>query len=129
MRNIVCIGDSITFGTGSSDADTKSYPALLQKKVPSNFRVRNFGLPGRAAQKKDILSYYKEPEFKNVTTQFNKSDVAIFMLGTNDAARWNETAYVEDYTNFVNILQQKYGRVYLMIPPPIYRGFSQLGWL
>ena len=28
--NIVCVGDSITNGTGSTDITTNSYPALLQ---------------------------------------------------------------------------------------------------
>ena len=43
------------------------------------------------------------------------------MLGTNDAMyTWDQTQFEEDYTKFLKILLEKYGKVYLMIPPPLY---------
>lgn len=44
---VVCVGDSITYGSGAGRyRDTKSYPALLQKKLGNGYRVRNYGLRG-----------------------------------------------------------------------------------
>lgn len=47
---VVCVGDSITYGSGAGRyRDTKSYPALLQKKLGNGYRVRNYGLRGEDA--------------------------------------------------------------------------------
>jgi lysophospholipase L1-like esterase len=50
------------------------------------------------------------------------------MLGTNDAnkEKWNAAQYELDYAAFVNELVNRYGRVYVMIPPPIYNASRSL---
>jgi lysophospholipase L1-like esterase len=61
--NIVCIGDSITNGTGASVVATNSYPALLQEEVPASFKVKNYGLGGRGIMRTISLPYWNEPEY------------------------------------------------------------------
>ena len=48
QTKVVCVGDSITYGSGAGRyRKTKSYPAILQEKLGSRYRVRNYGLRGR----------------------------------------------------------------------------------
>ena len=50
--NVLCIGDSITFGTGSSDPETKSYPVQLQAQLGDGYTVEKYGVGSCAVIRK-----------------------------------------------------------------------------
>lgn len=43
---VACIGDSITFGAGTKNPRTDSYPAQLGRMLGNHFVVTNFGVSG-----------------------------------------------------------------------------------
>mgnify|MGYP000729126583 CR=1 FL=1 len=49
---VACIGNSITFGTGTENPQTESYPAQLQQLLGHNYIVGNFGKPGATLLKR-----------------------------------------------------------------------------
>ena len=117
---VVCVGDSITYGSGAGRyRDTKSYPALLQKKLGNGYRVRNYGLWGRTILDYGNFPYKEEPEYKKTLKE--KGDVYIMMLGTNDSKvrNWNTEDYKEQLRAFVTSYQKvnKHAKIYLMQPP------------
>lgn len=117
---VVCVGDSITYGSGAGRyRDTKSYPALLQKKLGNGYRVRNYGLRGRTILDYGNFPYKEEPEYKKTLKE--KGDVYIIMLGTNDSKvrNWNTEDYKEQLRAFVTSYQKvnKRAKIYLMQPP------------
>ena len=67
---IDCLGDSSTFGYGSTDEN--SYPARLSRRL--GVSVRNLGVPGYTSQSVKILSENNE----------NPARVSLIMVGFND---------------------------------------------
>jgi len=50
------------------------------------------------------------------------------MFGTNDAAKWNETQFLLDYTTFLDSLRslvKPEPEIFVMIPPPCYLRHSK----
>lgn len=78
IKTIICMGDSLTIGTGSTDNATKSYPARLNEKVPSNCLVFNEGQGSTTTENhKTRLAY-------GYNTQYFDSDcIVILWTGTN----------------------------------------------
>ena len=87
---VVCVGDSITYGHGSSVRDKTSYPAQLQALLGDGWAVTNCGHNARTAldegrewNGKGGMGYRSSPEFRKAREA--KADVVLFMLGTNDS--------------------------------------------
>jgi len=91
---ILCLGDSSTFGTGSSGRDKFSYPSQLQKILHDNnpdinFEVINLGIPGLNSSQllnrlnKNILKY--------------KANIVIVQIGENDYHTHHESNIVKYY--------------------------------
>lgn len=128
--NIACIGDSITRGTGSSDAKKYSYPSILQSYMnigqdlhllSSSYSISNFGVPGATASNHNIKSYRNTTSYnKAITSQAN---IFILSFGTNDAKdyNWNEKIFKNDYKQLIQyfIKLKHKPKVFLCIPPPI----------
>ena len=105
---VACVGDSITEGWASTNLDTQSYPAHLQKLLGDGYDVRNFGIGGRTAMKvADGMTPYWNETFFTQSKDFNP-DVVLLMLGTNDVVtkNWNggET-YYPDLKALVEVYQ------------------------
>lgn len=86
---IACLGDSITFGAGTSDPATKSYPSQLQAALGPSYDVKNFGVSGSTATSVDLdRSYMATNEFGNALR--SNARIFVIMLGANDAdvERW-----------------------------------------
>ena len=86
-KNLICFGDSITQGVGSTDEKTKSYPMIIQNKYGMN--VINKGIAGATAGNYDdgyddisLLTQIDNAELNNV-------DYATIFIGTNDFGRGN----------------------------------------
>jgi len=81
--NILCLGDSFTYGWGVETKD--NYPRQLEKRLNNSdlsmtFKVFNLAVPGSSSSQhliylKDILKKYKKP------------DLIIILTGANDS--WN----------------------------------------
>lgn len=90
-HRVACVGDSITFGTLSSNPDTKSYPAQLQKLLGDEYEVVNFGVGCATLMDCTDLPYKTTPRYQP-SLDFDANTV-IIMLGSNDS----------NFQNIVNI--------------------------
>lgn len=73
---ISCFGDSTSFGTGSSDPATKSYPSVLAGLLGRT--TRNFGIPSESStQIKDRV----------VADNTHMTDIVVLWMGHNDSDR------------------------------------------
>ncbi|MCP5533083.1 MAG: hypothetical protein H7A48_07910 [Akkermansiaceae bacterium] len=97
---VACVGDSITFGSGTTKGN--AYPAQLQRMLGDGWTVRNFGVGGRTLLRKGNLPYWKEKAYQNALA--SKPDYVILMLGTNDTKPQNwkfESEFDRDYRDLV----------------------------
>lgn len=114
---IVCIGDSITFGTGVlASRHDWAYPYLLDKKI-EEYEVLNYGYSGATASNsgdqpygQDLLDVAKEIE----------AEIYVVMLGTNDSKpqNWDAEVYKKDYMDMLAQLKAlpTTKKVYVMSP-------------
>ncbi len=95
---VACVGDSITAGSQSTNAATRSYPTQLKNMLGDGYEVKNFGYSGKAVLFDKDRSY-------NVTQQYTDSiaygaDIVIFMLGTNDINYMNAGHFDDGEGNY-----------------------------
>lgn len=105
--NIVCIGDSITYGTKSADpGGTTSYPALLAANLGMTFNtdVHNQGVPSRITADLPDVDYLLDGE---------KQNIACLMIGVNDIYVANQSAQdtFDRIEAYVELLESKGWRV------------------
>jgi lysophospholipase L1-like esterase len=105
--NIVCIGNSITFGATAPHPESQSYPAVLQQLLKENrylnYRVKNFGL-GSAT-----MIHYGKPNVWQMLDSVKKNvpDIILIKAGTNETIgkpryNWEHVAEFEkDYNEFL----------------------------
>lgn len=84
---VACIGNSITDGHGIDMASQRGYPAELQKRLGSNYDVKNFGRSARTLLNKGDNPYMKEQAWRDALGY--KPDIAVIKLGTNDSKPGN----------------------------------------
>ena len=121
---VLCVGDSITEGYGSSDFNRYSYPAQLQQILGDDYLVYNAGVGGSNAIDGGQLSYRKVDRYE-LGKAFDP-DIVILMLGTNDGIDWvweNEGyKFKGDYTalaqEYMNLPSQP--KVFLALPMTSY---------
>jgi lysophospholipase L1-like esterase len=100
---IACIGDSITYGSGLSDRETQSYPAVLGSLLGDDFEVRNYGVSGTTMLRQGDYPYWNASAFTD-STDWNP-DIVIIMLGTNDSKPQN-WQYGDDFLrNYREMIQ------------------------
>ena len=89
MYNILCFGDSNTFGTNPSGGRwdrNQRWTGLLQQRLGSGFYVIEEGLGGRTATSEDFLEPDKNG-YRHLPVALRSHrplDLVILMLGTND---------------------------------------------
>ncbi|HZK82418.1 MAG TPA: GDSL-type esterase/lipase family protein [Humisphaera sp.] len=99
---VACIGDSITFGVGTRNANLESYPAQLDRMLGEKYTVRNFGVSGATLLNHGDRPYQKQAAFK-AALDF-KPEVVVIMLGTNDTKPQNwkfKDEFVADYKGLI----------------------------
>ena len=96
--HVACIGDSITYGTGSADPSVNSYPVYYQRMLGYDYYVEKYGAPGHSLIETDASSFLTHQYLKKSASA--KPDVVIVMLGTNDCRtqKWEDSAY-KDWSN------------------------------
>lgn len=116
---IVCVGNSITFGSGLKNRAKESYPAQLQALLGPDFEVLNFGVSGATMLKKGNKPYWNTPEYQQVLT--SSPDLIFIKLGTNDSKQINREQmvdFVADYKDMVHTFQslKSKPKVVLLLP-------------
>lgn len=105
---VACVGDSITYGHGSTDPAVDSYPAHLQGLMGIQYEVINFGVSGRAMNDaKGWTSYISTNEYAD--SKSYQPDIVIIMLGTNDSKddNWEgETRYEDSAKALIRSYQE-----------------------
>lgn len=106
---IACLGNSITHGSGTSDAATKAYPAVLQRMLGDGYEVRNFGVPSATALRKGTES--ERQPFGYITLDACRQaaewnpDIVIIKLGGNDSKPYNwkyKDDFAADYQEIID---------------------------
>ena len=105
---ILCIGDSITWGTGSSAPATRSYPAQLLALLDAAGRetvITDCGVPATGVLA-SANTCYPNTFTCSMAYQNTDPDYIIFSLGINDARTAGGTngallSYTEDYTALI----------------------------
>ncbi len=133
---IACVGDSITYGTGSRDVNTKSYPAQLSAMLgTTEYEVKSFGkAKAFMIDSRDFTDYkytsdkamaYKTTQEYQNSLKYD-SDIVIICLGANDAYGSNKNKSVDQvkyYYESAVALAREYQAlpskpiVYFMTPP------------
>lgn len=89
MKNLLCFGDSNTFGTNPSGGRwprDRRWTGILQERLGSGFYVIEEGLGGRTAAAEDFLEGDKNGRrhLPVALRSHRPLDLVILMLGTND---------------------------------------------
>jgi lysophospholipase L1-like esterase len=84
---VACVGDSITYGAGSSSPSTLSYPVQLAGLLGSGYTVGNFGHSGATMLHAGDLPYVNVAEYP--ASDAFAPDIVVIMLGTNDSKPQN----------------------------------------
>jgi lysophospholipase L1-like esterase len=124
VTKIACVGDSITFGAGTTRGH--NYPTVLGALLGPSYRVANFGNSGKTMMKAPPdarTSYWSTPTF--LAAQAFAPDVVVLMLGTNDtkAANWRggDNHYADDLRAMLALLAAlpSRPRLFALLPPPV----------
>jgi acyl-CoA thioesterase-1 len=115
LIRVACIGDSIT--------ELPYYPQELQTLLGTNYTVGNFGAGGSTVLLDTDKPYIDQVEF--VEAKNFLPDIAIIMLGTNDARTDNYKSidnFVSDYMKLINEIQalESNPKIFLVKPPPLF---------
>jgi alpha-L-fucosidase 2 len=120
---VVCIGDSITAGSGVANQSKSAYPTLLDSILGENYTVLNCGRSAATLQRSGDLPYWVCKEFYNVFAF--QPDIIIIKLGTNDtkAKNWDEVHFEKDYQAFIDTLRTIPGNpeIIVCLPVPAYQ--------
>ena len=133
---IACVGDSITYGTLSSDSATKSYPSVLanlfKAKFGNAYSVKNYGHAGAYVadfnRENKKLQYNKTDEYKQLCK--DNPDVVVMMIGTNDIGyisnNSNISKFKNDFTQLIKSIKSLKSNPIIYICTPIVRYTSYI---
>lgn len=119
--NLMCVGDSLTFGAATANPLRESYPAQLKKMKGSlKLKVINYGCSGVTASSGTNMPYVG-------TEQYAKSmrkapDAVLVMLGTNDGVKWRPESFERDFAALIAGYQSLDSKpvVFVILPPVRY---------
>lgn len=121
-KKIICIGDSITDGSGTQNQSTSAYPAVLSRLLGPDYSVVNSGRSGATMLKQSNSPYWIRKEFHNVFAV--QPDIVVIKLGTNDSKdeNWDAARYVADYQAMIDTLKsmQSNPEIFVCSPVPAY---------
>jgi acyl-CoA thioesterase-1 len=119
-KRLTCVGDSITFGSGTKSPRTDSWPAQLGRMLGSSYVVSNFGVSGTTLLNEGDHPYQKTGAMRRALD--SKPDMVVIMLGTNDTKPQNwklKDKFVADYKNMIDQFKQLPSRpkIFICLPP------------
>lgn len=126
--DVLCVGNSITWGTGLADRSTYSYPSQLVNLLGDNYSVSNRGEPGSTLLRNTEHPYMESNQFYYSIVA--PHDIVIITLGTNDTDEnyWGDNEnFKDDYYALIEAYikaNSDYGKekpVFILgFPPPIF---------
>ena len=121
--NIICLGDSITYGFKLSDPARESFPARLEEHSGGMWHVKNLGVNGATVLSRGDIPIIAQKAYQ-IAMQ-STPDVVVLMLGTNDTKNYNWTHiddFAADYGRIVASLQNlsSHPKVIACTIPPIF---------
>ncbi len=125
VREVACVGDSITQGVGVAAPDRESYPAQLQDLLGEGYTVRNFGSSGATLLREGNNPFRKTRAFRDACA--SKSDIVVIALGTNDSKTINwdgrEEEFRRDYRELIEQFRaaRRNVRIFVCLPPPAFQ--------
>ena len=116
MKKVLIYGDSNTWGdnfiTGKRIPNENQWPNILSKKLGSNYKVLQEGLPGRLAGDEEEKKYKNGRDTFIATFKINAPiDIVIIALGTNDLQiKYNKSAkkVIEDLLYYKAAINELY---------------------
>ena len=122
VRTIVCLGDSITYGFGLAFPERDSWPSLLDARLGDGWEVVNLGVSGSMLLDEGSFPYRSTGNIERAKEL--DADMAIIMLGTNDAhtAIWTPERHREQLRALVREMKGAQGTtdIVLMVPPCVF---------
>ena len=127
MRNIVCYGDSNTFGFNPKDGsrfDEKTrWTSVLQSNLGAEYKVINEGMCNRTGfvDNSDGFLFSGVKHFSNFISKSENIDILILWIGTNDLMfqyQINSETVENGLKNLIELSQTKAKRV-IIIPSVI----------
>lgn len=120
---IVCVGNSITAGYGSTSEET-AWPALANKLLGKQYAVYNCAVSGTTMFKRSDAPYWSTNRFAKAKSL--NPQILIISLGTNDADPWRwkslKNEFKSDYLDLIKEFRQE-GKdpiIYICLPPPLF---------
>lgn len=124
---VACIGNSITWGVGTTDHNTKSYPAVLQSILGDGYEIGNFGVSSSTALRKGTDAgqpfAWLDTQACKEAVAFNP-DIVVIKLGGNDSkpANWQYAEdFEKDYQEIIDTFKYlpSLPKIYLCLPVAI----------
>lgn len=112
---VACVGDSITYGHGTTGWPKNTYPAVLQSLLGDGYHVNNYGVSSQAVQDTSDRRYTDLAHYQESLDY--DADILVFMMGTNDSkpVNWIDG---ESFKEDLLALLDSYGdtEIYLCTP-------------
>jgi alpha-L-fucosidase 2 len=119
---VVCVGDSITEGSGLEVQSKTAYPVALGKLLGDDYSVLNFGRSATTMNRNGDFPYWIAKEFSNVFAAL--PDIIVIKLGTNDTKpeNWNADDFMNSYQSMIDTFNTiaSRPRIFLCYPVPVY---------
>lgn len=123
---VVCVGDSITYGSGISNRDYNSYPAQLGRmlqKFDNQWQTQNFGVSGATLLRNADKPYVQESAYNQALAA--RPDAVIIKLGTNDSKSWNwvhKDDFESDYSFLIDAFAElpSKPKIWICYPVPAF---------
>lgn len=112
---IACVGDSITYGHGTSSWPKNNYPTILQNLLGDAYHVNNYGVSSYAVQDTSDRPYMTLKHYQESLSY--DADVVVFMMGSNDSKPENWIS-AESFQEDLLTLLDSYGDAEILLCTP-----------
>jgi acyl-CoA thioesterase I len=121
---VVCVGNSITEGAGTSTPNLDAYPIQAGALLGGKWVIKNSGVSGRTMLRHGDYPIWVEQRFKE-GLEF-RPDIVTICLGTNDSKPYNwiyKDQFVSDYSAMIDTFRAlpSHPVVWVALPPPAFR--------
>lgn len=127
MKNILCYGDSNTFGFNPKDNsrydENTRWTAILQKNLGAGYKIINEGMPNRTGfvDNPEGIIFSSQKHFPEALSKINNIYVLILAIGTNDLMFQYKITFdtvEKGLSNLIKTAKEKTNNI-LIIPPTI----------
>jgi len=121
---VVCVGNSITEGAGTTSPTLDAYPIQAGALLGKHWLIKNSGVSGRTMLRHGDFPIWKEQRFKEGLAF--RPDVVTICLGTNDSKPYNwiyKEEYIPDYSAMIDTFRalSSHPVVWIALPPPAFK--------